>query len=123
MTKTKGGCACGAVRCEFSCEPVMMGQCQCRACQRDSGAGHACHVAVAASGFELTGPIKYWASKADSGNVVSHVAFAPNVGCRSPRRMQACNRWCLCAQPAWTIQLFFNHRSWFGAACGNPGTM
>ena len=71
MSTTKGGCACGAVRYEFTGDPMMMGQCQCRACQRDSGAGHACHVAVAAASFQISGPVKYWASKADSGNVVS----------------------------------------------------
>jgi hypothetical protein len=71
MSKIEGGCACGAVRYAFSGEPMMMGQCQCRACQRDSGTGHACHLAVAAAGFEISGPIKYWNSKADSGNTVS----------------------------------------------------
>ena len=68
---TKGGCACGAVRYEFAGEPAMMGHCQCRACQRDSGTGHASHIAVAMAGFKLTGPIKYWPSKADSGNTVA----------------------------------------------------
>jgi hypothetical protein len=81
MSKTKGGCACGAVRYEFSGEPMMMGQCQCRACQRDSGTGHACHLAVAATGFQISGPIKYWDSKADSGNVVSR-GFC--IDCGSP---------------------------------------
>jgi hypothetical protein len=71
METTFGGCACGAVRYEFTGEPVMMGHCQCRACQRDSGTGHASHVAVLGPGFTITGPIKYWASKADSGNIVS----------------------------------------------------
>lgn len=69
--KTTGGCACGKVRYAFDGPPMMMGQCQCRACQRDSGTGHASHLAVSAAGFELTGPIKYWDSTADSGNTVS----------------------------------------------------
>src|SRR5689334_13632542 len=71
MTITTGGCACGAVRYEFSGEPLMMGHCQCRACQRSSGTGHASHVAVPASTFKLTGPVKYWESTADSGNLVA----------------------------------------------------
>jgi hypothetical protein len=71
MSRTTGGCACAAVRYEFTGDPMMMGQCQCRACQRDSGAGHACHIAVAADGFRMSGPIKYWESRADSGNVVA----------------------------------------------------
>jgi hypothetical protein len=71
MTIVQGGCACGAVRYEYSGDPVMMGHCQCRACQRESGTGHASHVAVAAGHFKVSGPITYWASKADSGNTVS----------------------------------------------------
>jgi len=71
MATIKGGCACGVVRYEFTGEPVMMGHCQCRACQHDSGTGHASHVAVPAAVFSLTGSIKYWDSKADSGNIVS----------------------------------------------------
>jgi len=71
MSTTKGGCACGAVRYDFTGDPMMMGHCQCRACQRDSGTGHASHVAVPSAGFGVTGPIKYWESKADSGNMVS----------------------------------------------------
>ena len=71
MTAIKGGCACGAVRYEFTGDPVMMGHCQCRACQRNSGTGHCSHIGVQAATFTLSGPIKYWDSKADSGNVVS----------------------------------------------------
>ncbi len=68
---TEGGCACGAVRYRFAGEPAMMGHCQCRACQRDSGTGHASHLAVAADGFSISGPIKYWESEADSGSTIS----------------------------------------------------
>ena len=35
-----GGCACGAIRYEISAEPIAMNDCQCRDCQRTSGAGH-----------------------------------------------------------------------------------
>ena len=35
-----GGCACGAIRYEISCEPLVMTDCQCRDCQRESGTGH-----------------------------------------------------------------------------------
>lgn len=70
-TTNQGGCACGKVRYQFTGEPIMMGQCQCRACQRDSGTGHASHLAVAAEGFSISGPIKFWDSLADSGNTVS----------------------------------------------------
>jgi hypothetical protein len=47
METTFGGCACGAVRYEFTGEPVMMGHCQCRACQRDSGICNECGSPVA----------------------------------------------------------------------------
>jgi hypothetical protein len=39
-TSYTGGCACGAIRYEINGEPVVMLDCQCRQCQRDSGTGH-----------------------------------------------------------------------------------
>ena len=41
MTTYTGRCACGKIRYEIAAAPIRGFQCQCRDCQRDTGAGHA----------------------------------------------------------------------------------
>jgi hypothetical protein len=74
-----GGCACRAIRYEIAAEPVMAGHCQCRDCQRDSGTGHASHMAFPRAAARLLGQATVWDKPADSGNVVSR-AFCPTCG-------------------------------------------
>jgi hypothetical protein len=74
-----GGCACGQIRYEISAEPVMAGHCQCRDCQRASGAGHASHAAFPIVAAKLSGRASTWDKAADSGNVVTR-AFCPTCG-------------------------------------------
>jgi hypothetical protein len=74
-----GGCACGAIRYEIAAEPVMVGHCQCRDCQRDSGTGHASHMAFPRAAAHLSGQATHWDKAAESGNSVSR-AFCPTCG-------------------------------------------
>lgn len=74
-----GGCGCGAIRYEIATEPVMAGHCQCRDCQRDSGTGHASHMAFPRAAVHLSGRATLWDKAADSGNVVNR-AFCPICG-------------------------------------------
>jgi hypothetical protein len=74
-----GGCACGAIRYEIEAEPVMAGHCQCRDCQRDSGTGHASHVAFPRAAARVSGQATLWDKAADSGNIVTR-AFCPTCG-------------------------------------------
>lgn len=63
-----GGCACGAIRYECSSEPVIMGNCHCRDCQRASGGGYSSAILVPASAVKvLKGEPKYYSVKAASG--------------------------------------------------------
>ena len=70
-TTITGGCACGAIRYEIAAEPVIAVHCQCRACQRDSGTGHASLIAFPGDAVTITGTPKFYDSRADSGNMVS----------------------------------------------------
>ncbi len=63
-----GKCACGAVRYSVSSEPLGMRICQCRDCQRSSGAGHACVVAVKAASVMLIGEVRFHETVSDRGN-------------------------------------------------------
>ncbi len=63
-----GGCACGAVRYEIVGEPAIMFHCQCRQCQRDSGAGHGSHIAFQGARVTVTGKASEWGLAGDRGN-------------------------------------------------------
>lgn len=74
-----GGCACGAVRYEIGAEPMMQIQCQCRDCQRASGGGHANALAVPRESLKVTGEVRYFAVRGDSGQPVRR-GFCPTCG-------------------------------------------
>jgi hypothetical protein len=75
-----GGCACGAIRYEIAGEPVFMNNCQCRDCQRTSGAGHGSYLTFASRAeVKLKGQASRRDIVADSGNVKTH-AFCPACG-------------------------------------------
>jgi hypothetical protein len=63
-----GGCACGAIRYEIAAEPVVMNDCQCRQCQRESGTGHASHLTFAdRSAVKVEGKATQWDLVGDTG--------------------------------------------------------
>ncbi len=68
--RVTGGCACGAIRYTTAEKPEFSIICQCRQCQRITGAGHAASFAALANVTELTGNVTYYAQKSDSGNSV-----------------------------------------------------
>ena len=75
-----GGCACGAVRYEITCEPVFMNHCQCLDCQRRSGTGHGSYLTFAdRQQVKLEGKAAHCDVVADSGNVKTH-SFCPACG-------------------------------------------
>ncbi|HTT75781.1 MAG TPA: GFA family protein [Candidatus Binataceae bacterium] len=79
MASAKGGCLCGAVRYECSADPVFMGNCHCRDCQQLSGSAYAAAIGVPRSALKITGDVKYYESKADSGNMAKR-GFCPACG-------------------------------------------
>lgn len=74
-----GGCACGAVRYEIPGEPVLMHDCQCLDCQRESGTGHGSHLTFLRTGVKVEGEARHWVMVADSGNVKTR-SFCPTCG-------------------------------------------
>ena len=74
-----GGCACGAIRYEISAEPVVMNDCQCRQCQRESGTGHGSHLTFPLAGAKIQGEAKHWDLVGDNGTVKTR-AFCPTCG-------------------------------------------
>jgi hypothetical protein len=80
-THFTGGCMCGAIRYECSAEPIGMGICHCRDCQRATGSAFAAALIVPRNCVTITGEVKYYAVTGDSGNLVNR-GFCPNCGSR-----------------------------------------
>lgn len=80
-TKFSGGCICGAVRYACEADPIFMGNCHCRDCQKASGSGYSTDIGIPAPTLKITGTVKYHDIKADSGNVLSR-GFCPECGSR-----------------------------------------
>ena len=80
-TSFTGGCICGAVRYECSAEPLMTGNCHCRDCQKAGGGAFASALAVPVAALKITGEVKYYDTKGDSGQTVSR-GFCPTCGAR-----------------------------------------
>jgi hypothetical protein len=77
--KYSGGCLCGKVRYETDADPLVGIHCQCRDCQKRSGAGHASFLAFPRAMMKMTGPLKFHEVKADSGNM-SSLGFCTECG-------------------------------------------
>lgn len=75
----KGGCLCGAVRYEITGDPVMTGHCHCLDCQKASGAAHGTFGAWPEPAVKITGKLKTFKTKADSGKMSSR-SFCPECG-------------------------------------------
>jgi len=67
----KGHCLCGAIAFAAKGEPVVVAHCNCRDCQRLSGAGHTTGAMFATSEVAVTGTPSTYALKADSGSTVT----------------------------------------------------
>jgi hypothetical protein len=74
-----GGCACGAVRYEVSGEPIMMNDCQCRNCQRESGTGRSSHLTFVGAPVQVTGEPSLRTTTGEGGTRKSR-AFCPTCG-------------------------------------------
>ena len=80
-TSLTGGCQCGAVRYECSAEPLFTGNCHCRDCQKATGGAYVPAFAVPVQSVKITGDVKYYESRSDSGNTFSR-GFCPTCGGR-----------------------------------------
>ena len=76
-----GRCLCGAVTYLISGEPLGMGQCHCKDCQRASGTGHMSLVRFKKDDVVIKGQTASYGSKADSGNINTR-HFCPTCGGR-----------------------------------------
>ncbi len=79
MTELTGSCRCGKVSYTSSADPVFVGVCHCRSCQKSTGSAYATVVAVPAASLTVHGTTKRFDDKGDSGNA-THRDFCPECG-------------------------------------------
>ena len=79
MPNITGGCACGAVRYECSADPIFAANCYCSDCRHSTGTAMASVMLVPKAALKITGTLKQFAVKGDSGAEVSR-GFCPNCG-------------------------------------------
>lgn len=74
-----GGCLCGAVRYTVAGEPVTTRVCWCRDCQYFAAGSGTVNVVFPVDAVKLSGPLRDYASTADSGNRM-HRQFCERCG-------------------------------------------
>jgi hypothetical protein len=75
----RAGCQCGALTLEAASEPELVIACNCRACQRRTGAAFGVGVVFARSVVRIAGESRSWDRVAESGRrMTSH--FCPVCG-------------------------------------------
>ena len=79
MAEIKGSCRCGKVSFTSSADPIFVGVCHCRACQKSTGSAYATVVAVPAASIILSGATKRFDDSGDSGSA-THREFCPECG-------------------------------------------
>ena len=76
-----GRCLCGAVSYSINGQPLGMGQCHCKDCQRASSTGHMSLARFRKDDIVIKGQTTSFASRADSGNTNTR-HFCPTCGSR-----------------------------------------
>ncbi len=79
MAELKGGCRCGAVTFRASAEPVFVGLCHCRNCQKETGTAFSSVIGLPTPSLTVTGTTKQYDSVGDSGKS-THRTFCPECG-------------------------------------------
>jgi len=83
-----GSCLCGAVKYEYSADPVISGNCHCKDCQKSSGGAYAPVFFVPEKTITVTGNVKYFESVGGSGKKVSR-GFCPKCGSQLFAKVEA----------------------------------
>jgi hypothetical protein len=74
-----GGCLCGQVRYSAEAEPVFVGVCHCRNCQKQTGSAFNIVVAIPKAALSVTGSPKTYNDRGDSGKALPR-SFCPQCG-------------------------------------------
>ncbi|HEY4175150.1 MAG TPA: GFA family protein [Rhodopila sp.] len=79
MADIKGSCRCGRVSYASGADPVFVGLCHCRSCQKSTGSAYATVLAVPTASLTVTGTTKRFDDTGDTGSA-THREFCPECG-------------------------------------------
>jgi hypothetical protein len=79
MPAIRGGCLCGKVRYGAETEPIFVGLCHCRDCQKFTGSAFALVIAVPKPALTVTGDLKGFAKAGSTGKSIERL-FCPECG-------------------------------------------
>ena len=77
--KIEGGCLCGKVRYSADAEPIFVGVCHCKNCQKQAGTAFSVIFGIPKPALSLQGTLKTFDDRGDSGNPV-YRRFCPECG-------------------------------------------
>jgi hypothetical protein len=77
--KIEGGCLCGKVRYSAETEPVFVGVCHCKNCQKGTGTAFASVVGLPQPALNVRGDLKTFNDRGDSGKTLFR-RFCPKCG-------------------------------------------
>lgn len=79
MPEIKGGCLCGGVRYSASGDPVFVGVCHCRDCQKFTGSAFSVVIGLPKPTLSVEGTLGTFTKPGDSGKPI-HRRFCPSCG-------------------------------------------
>ena len=79
MPQFTGACLCGKIRYSANADPMFMGVCHCKDCQRATGSAFGAVIAIPEAGLTVHGTPKTFTIKGQSGKDV-HRTFCPDCG-------------------------------------------
>ena len=79
LSNYSGQCLCGEITYSVDSEPVFMGNCHCKDCQRSSGSAYIPAMIFSEQSVSISGEVTYFHLEADSGNTHSR-GFCSNCG-------------------------------------------
>jgi hypothetical protein len=79
MAEIKGRCRCGKVHYTTSADPIFVGICHCKSCQKSTGTAYSTVVAVPTAALTVTGTTKRFDDTGDTGQP-THRDFCPECG-------------------------------------------
>ena len=79
MPKFTGACLCGKIHYSANADPIFMGVCHCKDCQRATGSAFSAVIAIPDASLKVEGKPKSVTAKARSGKS-NHRSFCPDCG-------------------------------------------